>query len=87
MISNRENDAHVEREIAKFLDEHLYSNKEIFKEFVRTDGRDEQISGSDLILSTSDGKLDRVVVDEKVAARYANTNLNSFALELSFIDF
>ena len=85
MISNRENDAHVEREIAKFLDEHLYSNKEIFKEFVRTDGRDEQISGSDLILSTSDGKLDRVVVDEKVAARYANTKLNSFALELSFI--
>lgn len=85
MISNRENDSHVEREIAKFLDEHLYSNKEIFKEFVRTDGRDEQISGSDLVLSTSDGKLDRVVVDEKVAARYANTKLNSFALELSFI--
>lgn len=85
MISNRKNDAHVEKEIAKFLDEHLYSNKEIFKEFVRTNGRDEQISGSDLILSTSDGKLDRAVVDEKVAARYANTKLNSFALELSFI--
>ena len=85
MINNRANDSKVEREIAKFLDENLYSNKEIFKEFVRTDDKDEQIKGSDLILSTSDGKLDRVVVDEKVAARFANTSLNSFALELSFI--
>ena len=85
MVNNRANDSNVEREIAKFLDENLYSNKELFKEFVRTDDKDEQIKGSDLILSTSDGKLDRVVVDEKVAARFANTNLNSFALELSFI--
>lgn len=85
MINNRANDSNVEREIAKFLDENLYSNKDLFKEFVRTDDKDEQISGSDLILSTSDGKLDRVVVDEKVAARFANTSLNSFALELSFI--
>ena len=85
MINNRANDSKVEREIAKFLDENLYSNKEIFKEFARTDSKDEQIKGSDLILSTSDGKLDRVVVDEKVAARYANTNLNTFSLELSYI--
>lgn len=85
MINNRANDSNVEREIAKFLDKNLYSNKELFKEFVRTDDKYEQINGSDLILSTSDGKLDRVVVDEKVAARYANTSLNSFALELSFI--
>lgn len=85
MINNRANDSNVEREIAKFLDENLYSNKDLFKEFVRTDDKDEQISGSDLILSTADGKLDRVVVDEKVAARFANTSLNSFALELSFI--
>ena len=85
MINNRSKDSNVEREIAKFLDEHLYSNKEIFKEFARTDGKEEQIKGSDLILSTSDSKLDRVVVDEKVASRYANTNLNTFSLELSFI--
>jgi ABC-type ATPase involved in cell division len=85
MIENRANDSKVEREISKFLDENLYSNKEIFKEFARTDGKDEQIKGSDLILSTSDGKLDRVVVDEKVAARYANTGLKTFSLELSFI--
>ena len=85
MVNNRANDSNVEREIAKFLDTNLYSNKDLFKEFARTDDKDEQIKGSDLVLSTADGKLDRVVVDEKVAARFANTNLNSFALELSFI--
>ena len=85
MINNRSKDSNVEREIAKFLDEHLYSNKELFKEFARTDTKEEQIKGSDLILSSSDSKLYRVVVDEKVAARYANTSLNTFALELSFI--
>lgn len=84
-INNRKNDSIVEREIAKFLDEKLYSNKDLFSEFVRTDDKEEQIKGSDLILSTSDGVLDRDVVDEKVAARYANTELNTFSLELSFI--
>jgi hypothetical protein len=84
-ISNRKNDSIVEREIAKFLDEKLYSNKALFKEFARTDGKEEQISGSDVVLSTSDGVLYRKVVDEKVAARYANMGLNTFSLELSFI--
>lgn len=85
MINNREKDSIVEREIAKFIDTHLYENKEIFKEYARTDGKEEQINGSDVVLSTSDGKLNRVVVDEKVAARYANSGLGTFTLELSFI--
>ena len=85
-INNRKNDSIVEREIAKFLDEKLYSNKTLFKEFARTDDKEEQISGSDVVLSTSDGVLYRTVVDEKVAARYANMGLNTFSLELSFID-
>lgn len=85
MENNRKKDMVVEREIAAFLDEHLYSNNEPFSEFARTDEIDEQISGSDLILSTSDKRLHRVVVDEKVAARYANTSLDTFSLELSFI--
>lgn len=85
MINNRVKDMSVEREIARFLDENLYSNKDLFTEFARTDGIDEQIKGSDLLLSTVDGKLNRSVVDEKVASRYANTNLGTFSLELSFI--
>ena len=85
MISNRKNDMVVEREIASFLNENLYSNEDLFIEFARTDELDEQISGSDLLLSTKDGRLNRSIVDEKVAAKYANINLNTFSLELSFI--
>lgn len=86
LVNNRKNDSIVEREIAKFLNDNLYSQKDIFKEFRRTDEKQEQVSGSDLILSTSDGKLKDVIVDEKVASRYANKVLNTFSLELSFID-
>lgn len=57
MENNRKKDMAVEREIAAFLDEHLYSNKELFSEFARTDTYEEQIKGSDLILSSSDSKL------------------------------
>ena len=86
MIANRKNDTKVEREIADFLNVMLYQDVSIFKEYVRTDTLKEQISGSDVVLSTSDGKLDKVIVDEKVASRYANTVLNTFSLELSFIN-
>jgi len=85
MINNRKNDMAVEMEIAAFLDEKLYSNKELFTEFARTDTREEQLSGSDLLLSTVDGKLKRSVIDEKVASRFANRELDTFALELSFL--
>ena len=86
MINNRKNDMIIEREIARFFDENLYSNKELFSEFARTDDYDSQIKGSDLILSSSDGKLKRVVVDEKVGITRANTGLETFILELSFIN-
>ena len=85
MINNRKNDMAVEREIAIFLDEHLYSDKELFTEYARTDSLEEQISGSDLLLTTKNGKLNRSIVDEKVASRFANRNLETFSLELSFL--
>lgn len=85
MVNNRKNDSIVEREIAAFLDKHLYSDKTLFSDFMRTDGKEEQINGSDVILSTCDGVLNGVVVDEKVASRYANMGLDTFSLELSFI--
>ena len=40
----------VEREVAKFLDENLYS-KEIFTKHERTDTKDLQLKGSDIIIS------------------------------------
>lgn len=83
MKTNWDNDKKVEREVAAFLDEYLYSNAEFFKEFIRTDTRDEQLSGSDLLLSTPDGKLNHSIVDEKAAIDYANKDLKTFSLELS----
>ena len=86
MTSTREKDTVVEREVAKFLDKNLYSNTDMFSEFARTDGYEEQIHGSDVILSTSDNKLYRKIVDEKVAISRANVDLPTFSLELSFIN-
>ena len=83
--NNRKKDMFVEREIASFLDEHLYSNKTIFANIKRTDDYNSQMNGSDVVLNTSDSVLKDVVADEKVAARYANTNLQTFSLELSFL--
>ena len=86
MISTREKDMPVEREVAAFLDKHLYSNTDIFSEFVRTDGKTEQLQGSDVILSTADNKVYRKIVDEKVSIKYTNINLSTFAMELSSIN-
>jgi hypothetical protein len=84
--STRKQDIIVEREVAKFLDENLYNNSDIFKEFLRTPNREEQLLGYDVMLSTWDGRLKWAVVDEKVAARYANKKLGTFALEISFLN-
>lgn len=86
MINNRKNDSIVEREVAAFIDEHLYSDSEFVKSYNRTDTVNEQIKGSDVLLSTTDGRLNNAVVDEKVAATQANKWLKTFALELSFIN-
>ena len=83
--STRKADTVVEREIAKFLDRHLYSS-DLFTKARRTDSLSEQIAGSDIVVSTRDGRLVDAVVDEKVAARYANRRLETFSLELSFLD-
>ena len=75
----------IEREIAKFMDKYLYSDKNVFKECLRTDEITEQLKGSDIIISTIDNQLYKVIVDEKVAATQANKPLKTFALELSFL--
>lgn len=86
MINNRANDTKVEREIARFLDINLYGKNPIFERYERTDKRVDQVAGSDVLLTTSDGQLTDAVVDEKVASRYANTRLDTFSLELSFMN-
>ncbi|MBM6964682.1 hypothetical protein H6A37_12795 [Phocaeicola plebeius] len=80
----RGRDMNVEREIAKFLDKHLYSQK-IFTQSNRTDDIDSQLHGSDIIISIPTKGLNNVIVDEKAQTQYINKPLPTFSLELSFI--
>ena len=55
--SFRSRDMNVEREIASFLDKHLYSD-DAFSRKDRTDSFEEQMKGSDIIISMpKEGKL------------------------------
>ena len=85
METNRERDMFVEREIATFLDEHLYSQP-IFTKHERTDEKEQQISGSDIILTIPSLGVKDAIVDEKVISTYYYLphSIPTFALELSF---
>ena len=80
----RSRDMMVEREISKFLDEKLYSNSSIFSKTERTDNIENQLSGSDIIISIPKLGIINAIVDEKAATHYINKNLPTFAFELSF---
>lgn len=82
--SYRGRDMHVERVIAQYLDEHLYNDGR-FTRHDRTDGRDEQLSGSDIIISVPSLGIKDAVVDEKAITHYMTRQLPTFALELSFL--
>jgi hypothetical protein len=75
---------HVERVIAQYLDEHLYNDGR-FSKHERTDNRDEQLSGSDIILSIPSLGIKDAIVDEKAITHYMIRQLPTFALELSFL--
>lgn len=74
----------VEREIAMFLDMHLYSD-ERFTQKDRTDSIEAQMDGSDIIISIPSLNLHSIVVDEKAQTQYVNKPLPTFSLELSFL--
>lgn len=80
-MSVREYDEHCEKVMAQFLDEHFY--KDIgYTWRERVTDRERQVKGLDVILKR-DGKVYNI--DEKAAIRYTN-GLNTFALELSFLN-
>lgn len=82
--SYRGRDMHVERVIAQYLDEHLYNDGR-FTRHDRTDGREEQLKGSDIIISVPSLGISNVIVDEKAITHYMTRQLPTFALELSFL--
>lgn len=81
----RTKDMEAERELAKFLDKHLYS-KDIFTRAERTDSAYTQIEGSDIILTIPSLNIQDAVVDEKASIYYINKDLKTFVLEISFLN-
>ena len=75
----------AERELAKFLDKHLYT-KDIFTRAERTDNAYTQIEGSDIILTIPSLNIHDAVVDEKASIYYINKDLRTFVLEISFLN-
>lgn len=84
MAGFRERDMKVERELAKFMDSHLYNDGR-FSKHERTDDRDSQLAGSDIILSIPSLGLSDIIVDEKGMTQYMTRPLPTFSLELSFM--
>ena len=81
----RSKDMEAERELAKFLDKHLYTNN-IFTRSDRTDDSATQVAGSDIILSVPSLGIKDAVVDEKASIYYINKDLRTFVLEISFLN-
>ena len=84
MAGFRNRDMSVERELAMFMDKHLYSDGR-FARHDRTDDVHSQLNGSDIILSVPSMGLDNIIVDEKGMTQYMTRPLPTFALELSFM--
>ncbi len=86
MAGFRERDMKVERELARFMDNHLYNDGR-FSRAERTDSIEAQLSGSDIILSIPSFGINNIIVDEKGMTQYMNNPLPTFALELSFMNY
>lgn len=75
----------AERELAKYLDKHLYT-KDIFTKAERTDSASDQMEGSDIIVSIPSLNIQDAIVDEKASIYYINKDLKTFVLEISFLN-
>lgn len=71
----------VEHSIASFLDKHFYKQS-IFTEAKRCYNKEQQVKGTDIVISIPSLGIKDAVVDEKVAITKVNCNLKTFSLEL-----
>lgn len=84
-MTQREKDMRAEKELARFLDEHLYREllkEERFVSFERVTDRAIQKQGVDVIGKTEDAIA---YIDEKAQLHYINQGLPTFAFELEFL--
>ena len=76
----RKEDEKCSEIVSNFLDKNFYNK---CKTFERINDKVNQVKGIDVIFELNDKKY---VCDEKAAIRYVNRYLNTFAMELSFIN-
>lgn len=81
----RNNDMRVEREIASWVDSHIY-NKSFFQNVRRTDSLDFQYKGIDVVLDIPQYGLKDILIDEKSQGHYLLNPLPTFAFELSSLN-
>ena len=81
----RTKDMEAERELAKYLDKHLYTNG-MFTRAERTDNAATQMGGSDIVVSIPSLNIQDAIVDEKASIYYINKDLRTFVLEISFLN-
>lgn len=82
--STRQFDSPIERLFCRFADEHLFNNKSLFSETKRTDDKESQLNGSDIIISMPSLGIHNAIVDEKCATHNINQNLKTYCFEISF---
>ena len=84
--SRREEDMSAEAELARFLDQYLYSrfpNKQRYSSIKRIRDKSEQLKGTDVRFTMKDGRVFNV--DEKAQLYYLNKDLPTFAFEIQFL--
>lgn len=83
-MTTKEEDMTAEQELAKFLDEYLYSRlKSKCKDIKRITDKKQQMEGIDVIIEYHDGN--HVNIDEKAQLHYIDICLPTFAFEINFI--
>ena len=82
--STRELDHAMEQEVHKFMLENFYFHRNDIQYAKTVDDKNQQLSGSDIIISAPKYNLENVSIDEKAAIHHVtNNHLHTFAFELS----
>jgi hypothetical protein len=79
IMSFRQRDSNVEKEIANFMDKKYYYNIQNFKRF---EDKENQLKGKDVSFTFNQSII---IADEKAQTHYINKNLPTFAFEISFL--
>lgn len=83
--SHWEKDKKREEIVSGYLDQWLYG-QDMFQDVRRTPDKQDQLKGSDIVLSIPSLGLRHIIIDEKAQLYYTDGGLNTFAFELNFLN-